>query len=285
MTIRLLAAASPACLERRCPGCTAVFRRSCSSSLHWLRLRPPASGLSPSALRRRRTSSSWDGELPCTPRAARSEDCFLDAARRARFGLLVAVVVTTAAGARSRGAGAGTAGRAPAHPVRLSSQMTGPAAPAVGGGLGNKARDDPLAYHLTGRARPPVGMALAVLLVAGVALVPAPALGAPSASLTRYPYLTDLVGGSVTVNWATTRTSAVTGSVTIGKVGVEPAWPAARSPPPGPASPSSRSPSTSGGRPSPTWSATPPTATASTWAAAPGPTCSGPTPRRLGAAP
>jgi hypothetical protein len=66
-------------------------------------------------------------------------------------------------------------------------------------------------------------MALAVLLVAGVALVPAPALGAPSSSLTRYPYLTDLVGGSVTVNWATTRTSAVTGSVTIGKVGAEPA--------------------------------------------------------------
>ena len=62
-----------------------------------------------------------------------------------------------------------------------------------------------------------------MLLVAGVALVPTPALGAPSSSLTRYPYLTDLVGGSVTVNWATTRTSAVTGSVTIGKVGVEPA--------------------------------------------------------------
>ena len=101
--------------------------------------------------------------------------------------------------------------------------MTGPVPPTVGGGLGNKARDDQLAYHLTGRARPPVGMALAVLLVAGVALLPAPALGAPSSSLTRYPYLTDLVGGSVTVNWATTRTSAVTGSVTIGKVGVEPA--------------------------------------------------------------
>ena len=60
---------------------------------------------------------------------------------------------------------------------------------------------------------------LAVLLVAGVALVPAPARGAPASSLTRYPYLTDLVGGSVTINWATTRTSAVTASVTIGTPG------------------------------------------------------------------
>ena len=80
-----------------------------------------------------------------------------------------------------------------------------------------------MAPHPTGRARPPVVVALAVLLVAGAALAPTPALGAPSSSLTRYPYLTDLVGGSVTVSWATTRTSAVTGSVTIGKVGADPA--------------------------------------------------------------
>ena len=80
-----------------------------------------------------------------------------------------------------------------------------------------------MAHHPTGRARPPVVVALAVLLVAGAALAPTPALGAPSSSLTRYPYLTDLVGGSVTVNWATTRTSAVTGSVAIGKLGTEPA--------------------------------------------------------------
>ena len=52
---------------------------------------------------------------------------------------------------------------------------------------------------------------------------PPPRPWARPAPLTRYPYLTDLVGGSVTVNWATTRTSAVTGSVAIGKVGTEPA--------------------------------------------------------------
>ena len=73
------------------------------------------------------------------------------------------------------------------------------------------------------RTRTPANLALAVLLVAGTALTAAPARGAPSASLTRYPYLTDLVGGSVTVNWATARTSAVTASVTIGEVGDEPA--------------------------------------------------------------
>jgi Calcineurin-like phosphoesterase/Purple acid Phosphatase, N-terminal domain len=61
-------------------------------------------------------------------------------------------------------------------------------------------------------------VALAVLTVAtAVSLAPAPARGAPGAPLTRYPYLTDLVGGSVTVNWATTRTSSVTGWVKWGK--------------------------------------------------------------------
>ena len=71
--------------------------------------------------------------------------------------------------------------------------------------------------------RPTGALALAAFLVAGVALAPAQALGAPSSTLTRYPYLTDLAGGSVTVNWATTRTSSVTGMVTIGQVGTEPA--------------------------------------------------------------
>jgi Calcineurin-like phosphoesterase len=76
-----------------------------------------------------------------------------------------------------------------------------------------------VAHDLATRARRPVPLVLAVLLVAGAALVPAPALGAPASSLTRYPYLTDLVGGSVSINWATTRTSAVTASVTIGTPG------------------------------------------------------------------
>jgi hypothetical protein len=65
-------------------------------------------------------------------------------------------------------------------------------------------------------------LALAALLLAGVALSPAPAGGAPDPTLTRYPYLTDLAARSVTINWATRRTSAVTGSVTIGKVGEGP---------------------------------------------------------------
>jgi hypothetical protein len=67
--------------------------------------------------------------------------------------------------------------------------------------------------------RPAPILSLALAVVAGVALAPAPALAEPSVSLTRYPYLTDLVGGSVTVNWATKRTSAVTASVTVGKPG------------------------------------------------------------------
>jgi hypothetical protein len=40
-------------------------------------------------------------------------------------------------------------------------------------------------------------------------------------TLTRYPYLTDVIAGSATVNWATQRTSAVTGSVRWGQAGVE----------------------------------------------------------------
>jgi hypothetical protein len=61
-------------------------------------------------------------------------------------------------------------------------------------------------------------VALAVLAMAtAVSLAPDPARGTPGSTLTRYPYLTDLVGGSVTVNWATARTSSVTGWVKWGK--------------------------------------------------------------------
>jgi hypothetical protein len=61
-------------------------------------------------------------------------------------------------------------------------------------------------------------VALAALTIATVlSLAPDPARGAPSATLTRYPYLTDLVGRSATVNWATARTSSVTGWVKWGK--------------------------------------------------------------------
>ena len=80
-----------------------------------------------------------------------------------------------------------------------------------------------MARHPAARTtRTPTNLLLTLLLVAGAALAATPAHGAPSSSLTRYPYLTDLAGGSVTVNWATTRT-ATTASVTIGTVGTEPA--------------------------------------------------------------
>ena len=64
-----------------------------------------------------------------------------------------------------------------------------------------------------------LGLALVMTLAAAGSLEPGTALGAPSSTLTRYPYLTDLVGDSVTVNWATARTSSVSGSVTVGEVG------------------------------------------------------------------
>jgi hypothetical protein len=62
-------------------------------------------------------------------------------------------------------------------------------------------------------------------LVGGIALaavvVPVPSAAAANASLTRYPYLTDVVGQYATVNWATARTSAVSGWVKWGQAGVE----------------------------------------------------------------
>ena len=61
--------------------------------------------------------------------------------------------------------------------------------------------------------------ALAAVAIASVAFA-VPGAADPSASLTRYPYLTDLVARHVTVNWATT-TDLATGRVTYGRVGAE----------------------------------------------------------------
>jgi len=66
---------------------------------------------------------------------------------------------------------------------------------------------------------PFLAVTLAVAVGAAI-LLPPVASATPSSSLRRYPYLTDLVLGHVTVNWATT-TSVTTGSVTYGKSGVE----------------------------------------------------------------
>src|SRR3954464_8544394 len=61
----------------------------------------------------------------------------------------------------------------------------------------------------------------ALVLVLAAAVLPVisgVAVAATSAALTRYPYLTDSVQSSITVNWGTD-TSAGTGSVTWGPVG------------------------------------------------------------------
>ena len=48
----------------------------------------------------------------------------------------------------------------------------------------------------------------AIMIIAGLAVVGATSVGAATApQLTRYPYLTDAVGTSMTVNWATDRSS------------------------------------------------------------------------------
>ena len=60
---------------------------------------------------------------------------------------------------------------------------------------------------------------LAAVAIASAAFA-MPTAASPSASLTRYPYLTDLVSRHVTVNWATS-TAITTGRVTYGRVGVE----------------------------------------------------------------
>jgi len=68
----------------------------------------------------------------------------------------------------------------------------------------------------------PVGRRAALLAACvgcGAALIAAaPAGAAVSGSLTRYPYLTDSIQSSVTINWATT-TAATTGSVRYGRSG------------------------------------------------------------------
>ena len=58
---------------------------------------------------------------------------------------------------------------------------------------------------------------VALIVLAGVTAVGASSSGAAASNLTRYPYLTDLVGTAVTINWATDR-SATTGSAVWGAV-------------------------------------------------------------------
>jgi hypothetical protein len=70
------------------------------------------------------------------------------------------------------------------------------------------------------RRRFPVLVGSAVLVVALLGAA-RPSAAAPSSSLTRAPYLTDLVKRHVTVNWATT-TAVTRGHVAYGQVGVEP---------------------------------------------------------------
>ncbi|MGH8862676.1 MAG: hypothetical protein ACRDVG_15830, partial [Jatrophihabitantaceae bacterium] len=61
-------------------------------------------------------------------------------------------------------------------------------------------------------------MTLIVVMSAAVVAAAGPAVAAPSPTLTRYPYLTDSVQTSITINWASDR-SASTGSVTWGPAG------------------------------------------------------------------
>jgi fibronectin type 3 domain-containing protein len=57
------------------------------------------------------------------------------------------------------------------------------------------------------------------LIVAGSMLAPATSQAAVSGALTRYPYLTDAVQASITINWATDTTGGTAGSVTWGPAG------------------------------------------------------------------
>jgi hypothetical protein len=64
-------------------------------------------------------------------------------------------------------------------------------------------------------------LAVAIACLAGVLMaLPPGSSAAPDPALRRYPYLTDLVKRTVTVNWATT-TAITTGRVTYGRQGVE----------------------------------------------------------------
>src|SRR5436853_6828669 len=82
-------------------------------------------------------------------------------------------------------------------------------------------------YPVRATRRRPGTMAVAryallagVFLLASAVAAPAPANASPNPELTRYPYLTDVVGSNATVNFGTdqTKTSAV---VRWGQVGVE----------------------------------------------------------------
>ncbi len=63
-------------------------------------------------------------------------------------------------------------------------------------------------------------MLVVLAMVSATVALAMPTAASPSASLTRYPYLTDLVGRHVTVNWATT-TAIADGRVRYGQLGVE----------------------------------------------------------------
>jgi fibronectin type 3 domain-containing protein len=60
---------------------------------------------------------------------------------------------------------------------------------------------------------------MAVTALLGLGLRPVPAMAATSGMLTRYPYLTDSIQTSITVNWATDTTGGTSGSLTWGPVG------------------------------------------------------------------
>jgi hypothetical protein len=57
-------------------------------------------------------------------------------------------------------------------------------------------------------------------LLASAIAAPAPANASPNSELTRYPYLTDVVGSNATVNFGTD-TAKVSAVVKWGQVGVE----------------------------------------------------------------
>ena len=61
-------------------------------------------------------------------------------------------------------------------------------------------------------------LSVAALVLAALVTLPSPAVAATNGVLTRYPYLTDAVQSSVTVNWATD-TTGTTGSLTWGPPG------------------------------------------------------------------
>ena len=58
---------------------------------------------------------------------------------------------------------------------------------------------------------------IAIMALLGLGLQPVPAMAATSGMLTRYPYLTDSIQSSITVNWATDTTGGTSGSLTWGR--------------------------------------------------------------------